>query len=71
MPCCSAALLGGVWAYAWVTRAPGEGLAEAFAGRLGLMFGGQMPVPGAGGVQLPQGMSLGGPFSLVDQTGRR
>jgi protein SCO1/2 len=65
-----AVLLGGVWAYAWVTRAPGEGLAEAFAGRLGLLFGGQMPVPGAGGVQLPQGMSLGGPFSLVDQTGR-
>lgn len=63
------ALLGGVWAYAWVTRAPGEGLAEAFAARLRLLFGTQMPVPAAGGVQLPQGMSLGGPFSLTDQAG--
>jgi cytochrome oxidase Cu insertion factor (SCO1/SenC/PrrC family) len=64
------ALLGGVWAYAWVTRAPGEGLGEAFAARLGLIFGGQMPVPGAGGVQLPQGLALGGPFSLVNQAGQ-
>jgi cytochrome oxidase Cu insertion factor (SCO1/SenC/PrrC family) len=63
-------LLGGVWAYAWVTRAPGEGLAEAFAARLGLLFGAQMPVPGAGGVQLPQGLSLGGPFSLTNQAGQ-
>lgn len=64
-------LLGGVWAYAWVTRAPGEGLTEAFAGRLGQFFGGaQMPVPSAGGIQLPQGVTLGGPFSLTDQTGR-
>jgi protein SCO1/2 len=29
-----------------------------------------MPVPSAGGVQLPQGMALGGAFSLVDQAGR-
>ncbi len=64
-------LLGGVWAYAWATRAPGEGLAEAFAGRLGQFFGGaQMPVPSAGGIQLPQGVTLGGPFNLTDQTGR-
>ncbi|MFZ4408898.1 MAG: SCO family protein [Paracraurococcus sp.] len=62
-------LLGGVWAYAWVTRAPGEGLGEAFAARLGLIFGGQMPIPGAGGVQLPQGIALGGAFSLTDQAG--
>jgi len=66
-----ALLVGGVWAYAWVTRAPGEGLAEAFAGRLGMLFGGQQaPIPSAGGIQLPQGTSLGGPFSLTDQTGR-
>src|SRR3954469_5112941 len=64
------ALLGGVWAYAWGTRAPGEGLGEAFAARLGLIFGGQMPVPGAGGGQLPQGLALGGPFSLVNQAGQ-
>jgi cytochrome oxidase Cu insertion factor (SCO1/SenC/PrrC family) len=66
-----ALLIGGVWAYAWVTRAPGEGLAEAFAGRLGMLFGGQQaPIPSAGGIQLPQGVSLGGPFSLTDQSGR-
>jgi protein SCO1/2 len=29
-----------------------------------------MPVPAAGGIQLPQGMSLGGPFTLTDQNGR-
>ena len=64
-------LLGGVWTYAWVTKAPGEGLAEAFAGRLALFFGGgEMPVPSAGGIQLPQGTALGGPFSLTDQAGR-
>ncbi len=63
-------LLGGVWAYAWATRAPGEGVAEAFAGRIGRLFGAEMPVPSAGGVQLAQGVSLGGPFSLTDHTGR-
>ena len=42
-------LLGGVWAYAWVSRAPGEGLAEAFAARIGRLFGAEMPVPSAGG----------------------
>lgn len=63
-------LLGGVWAYAWVSRAPGEGVAEAFAGRIGRLFGAEMPVPSAGGVQLAQGVSLGGPFSLTDHTGR-
>jgi cytochrome oxidase Cu insertion factor (SCO1/SenC/PrrC family) len=66
-------LLGGVWAYAWFARAPGEGLAEAFAGRLGALFGAQTGVPsagGGGGVQLAPGASLGGPFSLVDETGQ-
>jgi protein SCO1/2 len=64
-------LLGGVWAWAWVTRAPGEGLAEAFASRLGGLFGADMPVPSAGGgVQLPQGLTLGGPFNLVDEKGQ-
>lgn len=67
-----ALLLGGVWAYAWVTRAPGEGLAEAFAARLGALFGAGTTIPsaGGGGVQLPQGLALGGPFSLTDEKGR-
>ena len=63
-------LLGGTWAYAWVTRAPGESLGEAFAARLALLLGGQPGSPAAGGIQLPQGLVLGGPFSLVDQTGK-
>ena len=64
-------LLGGVWAYAWATRAPGEGMAEAFAGRIGRLFGAEIPVPSAGGgVQVAQGVPLGGTFSLIDHTGR-
>lgn len=62
--------LGGLWAYAWVTRAPGEGLAEAFATRLSRLMGGEVPIPSAGGAQLAQGLTLGGAFSLVDETGR-
>lgn len=60
--------LGGVWAWAWVTRAPGEGLAEAFAGRMGRLMGADS-VPSAGGLQMPQGLTLGGPFTLVDEAG--
>ncbi|WP_439595118.1 SCO family protein [Falsiroseomonas sp.] len=63
-------LLGGVWTAAWLGRAPGEGVADAFLRRIGSFVGAEMPAPAAGGVQLPQGLALGGPFSLVDQTGR-
>ncbi len=63
-------LLGGVWAFAWVTRGDGETLADAFVGRLGQVFGGQGAPISSGGVQLPQGMSLGGPFSLTNQDGK-
>jgi protein SCO1/2 len=65
------AALGGLWGYAWITRSPGQGLAEAFAARLAGVFGSAAQAPaGIGGIQLPQGVSLGGPFRLVDQTGR-
>lgn len=63
-------LLGGVWATAWFARAPGESIAEAFMRQLSRMTGADMPAPSAGGVQLAQGVSLGGPFTLVDHTGR-
>ena len=64
-------MMGGLWAYAWITRAPGEGLAEAFAARLAGLTGGEAAIPSAGGgVQMPVGLALGGPFSLVDETGR-
>ncbi len=63
-------LLGGIWTAAWLGRAPGEGVSDAFLRRIGSFVGADMPAPSAGGVQLPQGLALGGPFSLVDQTGR-
>ena len=62
--------LGGLWAAAWYARAPGEGLADSFARRFAAVMGQDMPPPAAGGVQLPQGMVLGGPFRLTDHTGR-
>lgn len=63
-------LLGGVWAVAWFGRAPGESVADAFLRRIATLTGAEMPAPSAGGIQLAQGVSLGGPFSLVDHTGR-
>jgi protein SCO1/2 len=63
-------LLGGVWAVAWVGRGPGESVADAFLRRIAALTGGEMPAPSAGGIQLAQGVMLGGPFSLVDHTGR-
>lgn len=64
-------LLGGVWTAAWLGRGPDEGMADSFLRRIGGFVGLNTPeAPSAGGVQLPQGLALGGPFSLVDQTGR-
>jgi protein SCO1/2 len=66
-------LVAGIWAYAWVSRVPGESVGEAFAGRLAAIFGAEMPTPAAGGVGglvLPAGMALGGAFSLVNQAGQ-
>ncbi len=63
-------ILGGAWALAWFGRAPGEPLADAFLRQVASLTGTEMPAPSAGGVQLAQGVALGGPFTLVDQTGR-
>jgi protein SCO1/2 len=63
-------LIGALWGMAWFGRQPGEGMADAFLRRLGALTGPDMPAPSAGGVQLPQGMELGGPFVLTDHTGR-
>ncbi|MGG5886090.1 SCO family protein [Falsiroseomonas sp. HC035] len=62
--------LGGLWTAAWLGRDPDEGIADAFLRRIGSFVGADMPAPSAGGVQLPQGLALGGPFSLVDQSGK-
>jgi cytochrome oxidase Cu insertion factor (SCO1/SenC/PrrC family) len=64
-------ILGGFWALAWFGRAPGEDLGSAFSRRMAGLIGMEAPVPSAGGVQLPGGMVLGGPFQLTDHTGRQ
>jgi len=63
-------VLAGLWGAAWMFRAPGEGVAESFVRRLAFLGGAGMPPPSAGGVVLPEGVNLGGSFSLTDQTGR-
>lgn len=63
-------LLAGLWAVAWLGRAPGESPGDAFLRRIAGLFGAEMPLPSAGGVRLPQGTALGGPFRLTDHTGR-
>ena len=63
-------LLGGLWASAWLGKSGEEGVADAFLRRVSGLFGTEMPPPSAGGVQLPQGLALGGPFSLVNHEGR-
>lgn len=63
-------LIGGIWAAAWLGRSEEETISDAFLRRISSFFGTEMPAPSAGGVQLPQGLALGGPFSLVNHEGR-
>jgi cytochrome oxidase Cu insertion factor (SCO1/SenC/PrrC family) len=63
-------LLVGAWGVAWFGREPGESIADAFMRRIAAITGTEMPAPSAGGIQLAQGVTLGGPFTLVDHTGR-
>jgi protein SCO1/2 len=63
-------LLAAGWAVAWFARAPGESVAEAFARHTATLLGQEAQMPSVGGVQLPQGMVLGGPFAMTDHTGR-
>ncbi|SHK09810.1 protein SCO1/2 [Roseomonas rosea] len=58
--------LGAIWGAAFVARRPGEGVGASFARLLG-----NAPPPSAGGVALPAGVGIGGPFTLVDGNGRR
>jgi len=57
--------LGAMWGAAFLARKPGEGAGAAFARLLG-----NAPPPSAGGVAMPGGTSVGGPFELVDGEGR-
>ncbi|MCI0753879.1 SCO family protein [Teichococcus vastitatis] len=61
--------LGGLWSAAWFTRQPNEALGDAFLRNIAQLTG--SPAPTAiNGTQLPEGMTLGGPFRLVNQNGR-
>jgi protein SCO1/2 len=62
--------LGAVWATAWFGRQPGEALGDSFLRHVAMLTGRDVPPPSSGGVQMPQGMQIGGPFALVDQDGR-
>lgn len=63
-------LLGAAWGVAWFGRAPGESIPDALMRQVAALTGKDMPAPSPGGVQIAQGLTLGGPFTLVDQTGR-
>lgn len=63
-------VIGAAWGIAWFGRAPGESVPDAFMRRIAAITGMEMPAPSAGGIQLAQGVALGGPFSLTDHTGR-
>lgn len=55
---------------AWFLRAPEESVADSFMRQLARLTGSDMSGAVAGGVQVAPGVSLGGPFTLVDQTGK-
>jgi protein SCO1/2 len=63
-------VIGAAWGIAWFGRAPGESIADAFMRRIAAVTGLDMPAPSAGGIQLAQGVALGGSFSLTDHAGR-
>lgn len=62
--------LGALWGAAAFNRQPGEPLGDAFMRQVAGLMGQEAAVPSVGGVQLPEGMVLGGPFRLTDQEGR-
>lgn len=63
-------VFGAAWAVAWFGRAPEESVADAFLRHVAVLTGqGDRPLS-AGGIQIAQGVSIGGPFSLVDQNGQ-
>ncbi|MXP62557.1 SCO family protein [Roseomonas sp. M0104] len=65
------ATLAVLWGVAWFGREPGEPLGDAFVRQIARLTGGEAPAPAIpGSVQLPGSMSLGGPFTLVNQEGR-
>ncbi|WP_237182566.1 SCO family protein [Roseomonas marmotae] len=62
--------LGGLWGSAWFMRQPGESLSDAFLRQASFLTGRESEAPFAGGIRLPQGVTMGGPFTMLDQDGR-
>ena len=63
-------LIASLWAVAWFSQDESETLGDSFSRLAATLLGNEAAVPSTGGVQLPQGMTLGGPFALTDHTGR-
>jgi protein SCO1/2 len=63
--------LGAMWGSAWFGRQPGEPLGDSFLRQIAALTGRESaPAPGAGSIRLPQGLSMGGPFTMQNQDGR-
>ncbi|MDB5369280.1 MAG: photosynthetic protein synthase [Roseomonas sp.] len=62
--------LGAAWAAAWFGRQPGEALGDAFLRHVAALTGRDAPPTTAAGLQLPTGVTLGGPFRMTNQDGR-
>ena len=63
-------LLAALWGVAWLARQPGESPAAAALRLLAGSNPAPATPPSAGGLVLPEGVTLGGPFRLTDHTGR-
>jgi protein SCO1/2 len=62
--------IASLWAVAWFSQDESETLGDSFSRMAAALLGNEAAVPSAGGVQLPQGLTLGGPISLTDHAGR-
>jgi cytochrome oxidase Cu insertion factor (SCO1/SenC/PrrC family) len=63
--------LGAVWGAAWFGRQPGESPGDAFLRHVATLTGrGRAPAGPQVGMQLPAGVTMGGPFQLQNQDGR-
>jgi protein SCO1/2 len=62
--------LGAIWGFAWFGRMPGEPVGDAFLRQVAALAGREAGSPTATGMQLPQGLSLGGAFEMLNQEGR-
>jgi len=63
--------LGALWGVAWFGRQPGESPGDSFLRQVASLTGRpQAPAGPQVGMQLPAGVTLGGPFQMQNQDGR-